>query len=164
MLRTLSGLRSEATPLTYAAQFSESNRCGVIRAAILSRKIWHAWPVRDSRSGSMSVLRSRCPGHEEEHYGPCAPPSSQNGLFRSGLGHSGRSGPFLQVTAARRQEHPQRPGRPPGPQETGTTPRCRATIPPLRFRYWVRSIPASRNQPLSSSCPGHSRIDSARYS
>ena len=32
-------IRSEATPLTYAAQFSESNRCGVIRAAILPTKI-----------------------------------------------------------------------------------------------------------------------------
>src|SRR5699024_1982613 len=87
VLLTLSGFRSEATPQTYADQFPESNPCGVIRAAILTRKTCRAWSEPTSRSGSLSVPRSRSPGHEEEHYGPRTPPSSQNGPFPRGLDH-----------------------------------------------------------------------------
>src|SRR5699024_92553 len=80
--------RSESTLLTHPEHSSDSNPHSVIRAANLSSKTCRAWPERESRSGSLSVPRSRSPGHEEEHYGPRTPPSSQNDPFRRGLDHT----------------------------------------------------------------------------
>ena len=69
----------------------------MIRAAISSRKTLRARSVRESWSGTLAVPCSRCPGHEEEHYGPGAPPSSQNDHFRSGLDHMRPLGPSCPV-------------------------------------------------------------------
>src|SRR5690606_21558191 len=82
---------SEAAHLTYRLRPSWSNRCGVIRIAILPGESQQPWSVPDSPAGLLSGPRFRCAGHEEEHYGSGQGPSSRKGHFRSGLGHTARN-------------------------------------------------------------------------
>src|SRR5699024_7577898 len=84
---TLPHFGAEATALSDADQLPESHPHGVLPAATLTRKAGRAWSEAASRSGSLSVPRSRSPGHDEEHYGPRTPPSSQNDPFPRGLDH-----------------------------------------------------------------------------
>src|SRR5690606_9733780 len=56
--------------------------------------------------------RSRCPGHEEEHYTDAPTPSSQQAASSRGLGHIALSGTSAQVRGGSRLRRTAAPGPP----------------------------------------------------
>jgi len=93
---------------------------------------------RCSRHGGPS-RRPRPPWTPSSPYRPRAPP------------HQPRSGKSARPRPAR-----------PAPGQAGLVPRCRATMPPVRFRQATSVHPACCSRAASTGCVGQARMDSAR--